>query len=797
MMPDKAFIAERLSFRYGQAEQLAIQDVSFEADTGKVVLIAGSSGCGKSTLLRGINGLIPRSYKGELHGTLRINGHDPAPLSLAQIAQLVGTVLQNPEKQIIGAYVRNEVAFGPENLGWPRRRILAAIDEVLHRLGIAHLRDRETFKLSGGEKQKVALAGVLAMQTKLLLLDEPLASLDPASARETLALLRSLTDDGHALLLVEHRIEDVLDLRPEQVLFMRNGQQVYWGDLAQFEAVADPREVKLPAPLAVEWARRNRPADDLPAPPLPASSTAAPLIEFEHVDFFYEPDQPVLEDVNLTIRQGDVVAILGPNGAGKSTLVKHMIGLLKPCGGQVRIVGQPSAALTTAQIAHTVGYVFQHPGHMLFAPSVREELAFGPRNLGFEQARIEANVARAINLLGLTGMEDRPPLALSYGQQKRVGIAAVVAMESRVLVMDEPTAGQDHRSYTTFMDAIARLQTFDALVFITHDLDLHQRQGSVLGLINHNSFSPMEDAMRTASPNRYTRPLVLLAAMVILSVVLIYVGNFLVAAQGAEPMAGFGWIWFVVIGAAIAYGIYAAFADRPIWEVGTREVVMMAIGAALYAVFSYISNSFQLPSVSQVALRPAAVIPVLFGVLFGPVVGFFTGFVGNVLGDAMSGWVSPTWDIGNGLMGMVAGLAVAFPRSHRSFNGLTITIGAVGVALAVWLMLNPEVENQLGEGTVGNLWWTPLIGVVMVIALRYILRDRPDVAIALLWSAFGVIVGIGFAAIADIWWNGYTPAVAILGEFVPAASTNLINIAILLPILHSAYIATRARTGRA
>lgn len=470
-MSTNVLAAERLSFRYGQAEQPAIQDISFEAASGNVVLIAGSSGCGKSTLLRCINGLIPRSYKGELGGSLRLHGEDPAPLSLAQIAQLVGTVLQNPEKQIVGAYVKNEVAFGPENLGWKRRRIIEVIDEVLERLGIAHLRDRETFKLSGGEKQKVALAGVLAMQSRLILLDEPLASLDPVSATETLRLLRSLADDEHTLLLVEHRIEDVLDLRPERVLFLRDGQQIYWGDLAQFEAVADPREVKLPAPLVVEWSRRNPPAD-LPPPPSPAQANAAPLIEFEHVDFFYDPEQPVLHDVSLTIRKGDLVAILGPNGAGKSTLVKHIIGLLKPRSGAVRVMGEPSAALTTAQIAHNVGYVFQHPGHMLFAPTVREELAFGPRNLGFDRERIAANVTRSVEMVGLAGMEDRPPLALSYGQQKRVGIAAVAAMESRVLVMDEPTAGQDHRSYTAFMDAIARLQSFDAMIFITHDLDL-------------------------------------------------------------------------------------------------------------------------------------------------------------------------------------------------------------------------------------------------------------------------------------------------------------------------------------
>lgn len=303
--------------------------------------------------------------------------------------------------------------------------------------------------------------------------------------------------------------------------------------------------------------------------------------------------------------------------------------------------------------------------------------------------------------------------------------------------------------------------------------------------------------MRTTSSNRYTRPLVLLAAMIVVSVVLLYLGNFIATAQGADPLAGFNWIWFVLIGAGIVYGLYVAFADRPIWQVGTREVVMMAIGAALYGTLSYLGNSIQMPSVSQVAFRPASVIPVLFGVLFGPVVGFFTGFVGNILGDAMTGWgVFPIWDVGNGLMGMVAGLATAFPRSKRSFNGLTIIIGVVGVVLAGWLLLSPDVENQFAGGAVGAMWWVPLLGVALVIGIRYALRNRPDVAIALLWSALGVIVGIGFAAIADIWWNGYSPAVAILGEFVPAAGPNLVNIAILLPILYGAYTSARARTGR-
>lgn len=304
--------------------------------------------------------------------------------------------------------------------------------------------------------------------------------------------------------------------------------------------------------------------------------------------------------------------------------------------------------------------------------------------------------------------------------------------------------------------------------------------------------------MRTVDRgNRYTRPLVPILIALVGIVAMVYVGNFIATAQGADPITGLRWLPYVVVGTAIVYGLYVAFADRPIWRVGTREVVMMAVGAALYGVFSWASNVIQIPSVSQVALRPAVVIPVLFGVLFGPVVGFFTGFVGNILGDALTGWgVFPIWDVGNGLMGMIAGLAIAFPHSRRSFNGLTLFIAVVSLLVSVWLFVSPAVENQLAGGPAGGMWWVPLLGAVLVIGLRYWLRDQPDLAVALLWSGVGVIVGMGFAAIADIWWNGYSPTVAILGEFVPAAGPNLINIAILLPLLYGAYLSAQARTGR-
>jgi energy-coupling factor transporter ATP-binding protein EcfA2 len=464
-------VVENLSFRYRDRDELAIQEVSFELEAGKVLLIAGASGCGKTTLIRCINGLIPRSYKGELTGRVLLDGQDTTDMPLSRISQIVGTVLQDPERQILGAHVFTEVAFGLENLGVPREEITKRVEETLAFLGIAHLKGRETFYLSGGEKQKVAVAGTLAMKPSILLLDEPLASLDPASAEEALTLIRRLADEGKTVVIIEHRVEDVLKIEPELSLFMVEGQVRYFGRSGGLEARVDYREVKLPAPMILEKARHDPPPSYVP-PVLATAARDGPLAEFRDVAFAYEPETPVLRDINLSIRNGDLIAVLGPNGAGKTTLVKHAIGLLKPKQGQVLLEGVDTRELSVAQIARTIGYVFQSPSHMLFAPTVREELAFGPQNLGFDQGTIERGVAEAVDILNLKGLEDYPPLGLSFGQQKRVSIAAILAMRSKILVMDEPTAGQDYKNYMAFMNAILGLPNFAAILFITHDLDM-------------------------------------------------------------------------------------------------------------------------------------------------------------------------------------------------------------------------------------------------------------------------------------------------------------------------------------
>jgi len=481
-MPNSPLIIENLSFQYRTRPELAIQNISFELQPGELILVAGSSGCGKTTLARCINGLIPRSYRGKREGRVLLHGKDVADMQIADVAQIVGTLLQDPERQIVASNVYNEIAFGPENLGLPRAEIVERVEKAMKRLKIEELRERETFNLSGGEKQKVALAGLLAMNPSILLLDEPLASLDPASAYEALDVFRSLADEGKTVVLIEHRVEDAIAARPDRLLYMEAGEVKYLGSMQDLPIEINHREVKLPAEWVVKRVKQiGEKIDKTEAVEIP--KRGEPLVVFENVDFRYNDDTPlILQDVNLTIYRGDLIGVLGPNGAGKSTLVKHAIGLLKPTNGRVLVEGKDTRTMSVAQIARVLGYVFQSPTHMLYAPTVLEELEFGPKNLEFKKEVMQRAVTESVSTVNLNGLEEYPPLGLSFGQQKRTTIAAVLAMRSKIMIMDEPTAGQDYANYTHFMDAMCRpsvdgsqslvAENFAATLFITHDLDL-------------------------------------------------------------------------------------------------------------------------------------------------------------------------------------------------------------------------------------------------------------------------------------------------------------------------------------
>lgn len=299
----------------------------------------------------------------------------------------------------------------------------------------------------------------------------------------------------------------------------------------------------------------------------------------------------------------------------------------------------------------------------------------------------------------------------------------------------------------------------------------------------------------TVQPNT-NRTLIWFIVLVVFVVLLALASIF----TGGQRISGVAPIAVTAIGLIIVFGIYLATAENDAWVVDTREVVYMAIGAALYGVFNWIFNTIPMPSVSQVALRPSVCIPIFFGYVFGPVVGFFTGAVGNILGDFLTGWgVFPAWDIGNGLMGMVPGLVLLFVNKRRSLDFLTIVVAVlIGVTAAV-ILINPEVIGPwTGELENFSLWaWVFIIGGAVVIASRFVLEQYSvDLAAINLWGTLGIILGIGFASIADMWINGYSFATAMIGEFAPAAGPNILNSMILTPILLAAYETVQARTGR-
>jgi energy-coupling factor transporter ATP-binding protein EcfA2 len=471
-----------LTFRYRRASEPAIRDLSLTVEPGEILLVAGPSGSGKSTLIRAINGLIPHAYPGELAGSVRVAGALVAEQRLRDTSRVVGTVLQDPAKQIVGATVEAELAFGPENLGTERIEIRRRIGLVAERAGIVPLLGRETSALSGGERQLLAMGGILMLEPRLYVVDEPLANLDPATAARLLGILRALADEGHAIVIVEHRVEEALALRPDRVLYLQDGQARYLGDVPGFLAVADPDAVKLPfeAVLARFRADPALAAEALPSPlrheadEAGAAAGEPPRLQFSGVRAGFG-DREVLRGIDASMGRREIVAVLGPNGSGKTTLFRTAMRLLAPTAGEIRVDGAPAVERTVAQLATTFGYVFQSPSQMLFARTVREELTFGPRNLGRDPATFEGIVAEALRRTSLETLEnilDRPPLTLSFGQQKRLALAIALSLQPPTLILDEPSAGQDHRTARQFMREVVAIPGLESIFLVTHDVDL-------------------------------------------------------------------------------------------------------------------------------------------------------------------------------------------------------------------------------------------------------------------------------------------------------------------------------------
>jgi len=492
---------EDLTFYYSDTTRPALKDVSLRVRDGEFVLLTGPSAGGKSSLCRCLNGLIPHFYGGTISGRVTVAGLDTLESSTRELAGRVGFVFQDPENQLVSMDVEREVAFGLENLGFPRDLIAKRLEESLDTLGIASLRRRALSELSGGEKQKVAIASVLALHPSVLILDEPTSELDPKGAEEVLSVVTRLNHElGLTVILVEHRLDRVLqyadrlividggeitlDGRVSDVLTDRYQELDSLGvgipplirlfqELRKRDAAIDrvPLTVKEGRAMLEKLLEKHAPLTDSGGEPRGAGGEN--LIEARNLWYAYPNGLTALKDVRLEIRGGEFVAIMGRNASGKTTLAKHFNRLLVPTKGRIRVAGSDTREATIAQLARKVGFVFQNPNDHLFADTVYEEITFTLKTLGFDNEEIAHRTTEALEMFHLGELKGCYPRSLSGGEKQRVALASVLAAGPGILILDEPTRGLEYRLKVELMRFLKDYcSRGNAVVLVSHDVEI-------------------------------------------------------------------------------------------------------------------------------------------------------------------------------------------------------------------------------------------------------------------------------------------------------------------------------------
>jgi len=512
---DKALLEIKdLWFKFHGSKDYVLKDINLSFHKGEFILLIGPSGCGKTTLINTINGIIPHVIQGLRKGSVKIYGKDVRNMKLAEVSTHVATVFQDPETQFFTLSVIDEVVFGPENLKLPMDEIERRFEFAVKATGIEDLLDKDVMSLSGGQKQRVAIASAMAMMPDILILDEPTTNLDPRGAAEVLKTISELRKKTNALIiLIEHRLEEVVKY-VDRVLVMNNGEIIANG--TPREVFSNPNllyKIGIRPPWAAEAIVKLRKIgiidneQDIPITPEEASeiirsvvmdrikdsenirslflreeneymeaSKREPVIEI--IDLWHRfPDGTIaLKGINLKIHKGEFVGIIGQNGAGKTTLLLHILGILRPSYGEVRVFGKNVLRMSVGELSQQIGLIFQNPDLMLFQNTVWSEIAFSPRNIGIKGKELEKRVQESLEMMRLIGFEKRHPRALSRGQRHRVAVASVLSMRPKIIIADEPTTGQDFGASKKYLELLQRLnEEGTTVIVVSHDMDLIAR----------------------------------------------------------------------------------------------------------------------------------------------------------------------------------------------------------------------------------------------------------------------------------------------------------------------------------
>ncbi|HAS8442955.1 TPA: ATP-binding cassette domain-containing protein [Vibrio vulnificus] len=487
------------SFRYESLDKPTLRNINLRIEKGEKIVIIGPSGSGKSTLGQCLNGLIPHAIKGEVSGSLTINGQETATFAMHQFTEQVGTVLQDTDSQFVGLSIGEDIAFALENQLTANIEMYSLVKATAKMVDLEQMLQRSPHDLSGGQKQRVSLAGILVDDVDILLFDEPLAALDPKTGKRTIEIIDELhRKTGKTVVIIEHRLEDVLHRHVDRIILMDGGEIM--ADTTPDELLASPllAQYGIREPLyltALKSAGCHLALDDHPS-----SLSELPLANYQHAmtDWFhqanttsnhirsetlldvrnltysYDGEKNALEGVSFNVQRGEFVSILGKNGSGKSTITKLIMGVIEPDNGAMHLNGQDLGELTIFERSQKVGVVMQNPNHMISHHMIFDEVAFGLRNRGWDEQQVNSKVLEVLELCGLSKYRHWPIEALSYGQKKRVTIASILALEPELLILDEPTAGQDYRNYTSMLSFIEKLnrELGITVVIISHDMHL-------------------------------------------------------------------------------------------------------------------------------------------------------------------------------------------------------------------------------------------------------------------------------------------------------------------------------------